>query len=62
MISLLITLIVIGLVLYLISTLPIDARIKNIIHVIVVVLVIVWLLEGFGLFTGPAWGKHGVLR
>lgn len=62
MITLLVSLIVIGLVLYLVSTLPIDARIKNIIHVIVVVLVILWLLETFGLFTGPSWGHRGVFR
>lgn len=62
MISLLITLIIVGLVLYLISTLPIDARIKNVIHVVVVVLMIIWLLESFGLFAGPTWGRHGVFR
>lgn len=51
LISVLVALIVVGLVLYLVSTLPIDARIKNIIHVIVVVLIIVWLLETFGLVS-----------
>jgi len=45
MISLLITLIVIGAVLYLIGLLPIDATIKQIIYVIAVVFVLIWLLR-----------------
>jgi len=43
--SLLITLIVIGAVLYLIGLLPIDATIKQIIYVIAVVFVLIWLLR-----------------
>lgn len=57
MISLLVTLIIIGVLLYLLNTLiPMDAKIKTIINVIVIVAVCLWLLEGFGLFTGPALG------
>lgn len=62
MISLIVTLIIIGVLLYLLNSLiPMDARIKTIINVIVIVAVCLWLLEGFGLFTGPVWGHHGRL-
>jgi hypothetical protein len=53
MISLLITLVVIGLILYLISTLPIAEPIKNIIYVVAVLLLIVWLLRAFGIADIP---------
>jgi hypothetical protein len=52
LIGLLVLLIIVGLVLYLISLLPIDSTIKLIIHAIVVVVVILWLLEALGLLTG----------
>lgn len=47
-IGLLLVLVLIGIVL---SFLPMDARIKQIIVAIVAVLVVVWLLELFGVFT-----------
>lgn len=50
MISLLIMLIVIGLVLYLIQMLPLDAVIKQVIYVIAIVMVIVWLLSNLTAF------------
>ncbi len=59
MISLLVTLIIVGVLLYLLNSLvPMDSRIKTIINVIVILAVCIWLLEGFGLFTGPTWGHH----
>jgi hypothetical protein len=48
-ISIIVTLVVIGLVLYLINMIPMDNTIKQIIHAIIVVLVVVWLLQAFGL-------------
>jgi hypothetical protein len=48
-ISIIVTLVVIGLVLYLINLIPMDNTIKQIIHAIIVVLVVVWLLQSFGL-------------
>lgn len=49
MISLLLTLILIGLLLYLVETLiPLDPTIRQIIRVVVVVCVILWLLGLFG--------------
>lgn len=46
-ISLIVVLIVIGLCLYLLQFLPIDANIKQIIYAIVIVCVIIWLLMNF---------------
>jgi len=48
-VSIIVTLVVIGLVLYLINLIPMDNTIKQIIHAIIVVLVVVWLLQSFGL-------------
>lgn len=51
MLSLIITLIVVGVCLWLINTqVPMDAKIKNILNVVVVICVVVWLLAQFGVF------------
>jgi len=47
MISLLITLIIIGAVLYIVSILPLDGTIKTIINVVAIVVLVVWLLRMF---------------
>lgn len=46
--SLLITLIVIGVILWLINMIPMQGTIKKIINVIVVICVVIWLLQVFG--------------
>ena len=49
LISLIITLVVIGVLLWLINTyLPMDGKIKKIINIVVVICVVVWLLYAFG--------------
>lgn len=48
LIQLLIVLVVVGLVLYLVKTLPIDERIKTVITVVAALIVIVWLLGAIG--------------
>jgi len=51
MISILITLIIVGVVLWLINSyIPMDAKIKTIINVVAIIAVIVWLLKGAGVF------------
>lgn len=51
MLSLLITLVVVGILLWLVNTqIPMDAKIKNILNVVVVICVIFWLMSAFGLF------------
>ena len=49
LISLLLTLIVVGVLLWLVNTyIPMDGKIKKILNVVVVVCVVVWLLYAFG--------------
>ena len=49
LISLVVTLIVVGVLLWLANTyIPMDAKIKNIINVVVVIAVVLWLLQIFG--------------
>lgn len=49
-VSLVITLIVVGVLLWLINTyIPMDGKIKQILNVVVVVSVVLWLLSVFGL-------------
>jgi uncharacterized membrane protein YhdT len=52
LISVAVTLIVIGVLLWLVNTyIPMDGKIKNILNVVVVVCVIVWLLFAFGILN-----------
>ena len=50
LINIVITLIVVGVLLWLINTyIPMDAKIKQILNVVVVIAVVLWLLSAFGL-------------
>jgi hypothetical protein len=50
LIGLVITLVVVGVLLWLLNTyVPMDAKIKSIINVLVVVVVVIWLLQAFGI-------------
>jgi len=48
LISLVVMLIILGLVIYLVRLLPIDAVIKNIIWVVLVIIAVLWLLGSLG--------------
>ncbi len=49
LISVVVTLIVIGVVLWLVNTyVPMDAKIKSILNVVVLIVVAIWLLQSFG--------------
>ncbi len=53
-----ITLIVIGILLWLVNTyIPMDGKIKKILNVVVVITVVLWLLSAFGVI-----GRGGVIR
>ena len=52
LIALVVYLIIFGALLYVVGLLPIDATIKIIIRVIVIIAVALWLLNSFGLMTG----------
>ena len=50
LISLAVTLVVIGVLLWLVNTyIPMDGKIKKILNVVVVICVVVWLLFAFGI-------------
>lgn len=58
LISVVITLIVVGVLLWLINTyIPMDGKIKQILNVVVVICVVVWLLYAFGVL-----GRAGDIR
>lgn len=53
LINVIIVLVVVGVILYIVeSLLPIDATIKRIIHIVVILAVCLWLLQAFGII-GP---------
>lgn len=50
LINLIITLIVVGVLLWLVNTyIPMDRKIKSILNVVIVIAVILWLLSAFGI-------------
>ena len=55
LISLAITLIVIGVLLWLVNTyIPMDGKIKKILNIVVVVCVVLWLLVAFGVLKNSS--------
>jgi hypothetical protein len=53
LIGLIVTLVIVGLILWLINSyIPMDQKIKTILNVAVVIVVILWLIQAFGLL-GP---------
>jgi bacteriorhodopsin len=58
LISVVLTLIVIGVLLWLVNNyIPMDSKIKRILNVVVVICVVVWLLYAFGIL-----GRSGDIR
>jgi len=50
LVSLVVTLIIVGVLLWLVNTyIPMDAKIKQILNIVVVIAVVIWLLSVFGL-------------
>ena len=53
LVSIIVTLIIVGLLLWLVNNyIPMDGKIKNILNIVVVILVVIWLLQGVGLLGG----------
>lgn len=53
LLTVVLTLVVVGVVLWLINTyIPMQATIKKIMNIVVVVAVVIWLLYGFGIING----------
>ena len=58
LIQLVITLVVVGVILWLINSyIPMQSTIKKILNVVVIIVVILWLLNVFGVL-GPISGMH----
>ena len=58
-IQLIVILVVVGVALYLIELIPMDAIIKTVIKVLVILFVVLWVLETLGLLTaGPVLRLH----
>ena len=58
LLNVVLTLIVVGVVLWLINTfIPMQATIKSILNIVVVIVVILWLLYGFGILSNSG-GIH----
>jgi hypothetical protein len=52
LINVVVTLIVVGVLLWLVNTyIPMDGKIKNILNIVVVIAVVIWLLQAFGLLS-----------
>jgi len=52
MISILITLVVLGVILYLINLIPMEGWVKQVIRVLAILFVVLWLLQALGLWSG----------
>ncbi len=60
LVTIVIALIVVGLLLWAADSLPIDAAIKQIIRVVVIVAVVLWLLGAVTGYMPPIWHyRHG---
>ena len=58
LLTVVLTLIVVGVLLWLVNTyIPMDGKIKQILNIVVVVAVVIWLLYGFGIV-----GHSGEIR
>ncbi|RYF87113.1 MAG: hypothetical protein EOO03_10990 [Chitinophagaceae bacterium] len=57
LITVIITLVVVGLILWLINRyIPMASSIKSILNVVVIIIVIIWLLRVFGIWGGTGLG------
>ncbi len=53
LINLLVTIVLVGVVLWAVNTyIPMDSKIKSILNFVVVIAVVLWLLQAFGLLAG----------
>ena len=58
LLQILVSLIVIGLLLWVVNMLPIEANIKQIIRVVMIVFVVIWILYMLMGMSGPAYPYH----
>ena len=61
LVSVVITLIVVGVLLWAVNRyIPMDSKIKQILNIVVVIVVVIWLLQGFGVI-GSIRGNNPVV-
>ncbi len=61
LVNLVVTLIVVGVLLWLVNTyIPMDRKIKSILNVVIVIAVVLWLLSAFGVLGGLNGIRVGV--
>lgn len=53
LISLIVTLVIVGVCLYLLTLLPMDPIIKQVVRVLVILVAFLWVLQAFGLWSWP---------
>ena len=52
LLSIVLTLIVVGILLWLVNSyIPMDGKIKNILNIVVVIAIVLWLLQAFGVLS-----------
>jgi hypothetical protein len=57
LVHIIIVLVLIGLLLWLVNNyIPMDGKIKQILNIVVVIAVVIWLLEAFGILSGLGLG------
>lgn len=60
LISLIITIVVVGLLLWAVNNfIPMEGRIKQILNVVVIICLVLWLLNAFGVFSGMSGVRIG---
>ena len=63
LITVVITLIVVGILLWAINRyIPMDSKIKSILNIVVVIVVVIWLLQGFGVIGSLRGGNPVVVQ
>ena len=55
-ISLLITLVIFGVLLYVVTLIPMDGTVRKIIIVVAILAIVLWLLQGFGFYNIGSFG------
>jgi len=63
LVTVVITLIVVGVLLWAVNRyIPMDSKIKTILNIVVVVVVVIWLLQGFGVIGSLRGGNPVVVK
>ena len=63
LLNVILTLVVVGVILWLINTyIPMQGTIKKILNIVVVIAVILWLLYGFGILNGSGTVRLPVVK